>query len=144
MELSLNETRKVTEPLAVKLNKLGDKLLVSNDDRLSASECYTLAPKRESLAKKCFASALTEGRGAADWDDELGMVAMCFSDMFTHMKLAKALLDGNPKKIDQASSMDTATRDNLPNAVWDFVRGDGIEKIESIAPPKSLSKPARR
>lgn len=137
-ELTLEEMQAAgMNKLARQLTKLGEAFDAARDMPLPVSDKYTLADKRATLAKRCFASALSEGRGAKKWD-ELDMVAMCFNDMLTHMKLGAAILEGNPRKIDQASSMDTATRDAMHQTVWEFTCNGGVDAV-SLA-----QKPARR
>lgn len=97
---------------------------------LVANARWSEPARRTRLARLCIRSGLDEGQGALEWE-ELNMIAMCFDDQLTHFRLAEALLDGDPKKIEDKASMDTATRENLDNRVWDFVC-NGLKGLESV------------
>ena len=96
----------------------------STKDNLQASNMFPLKNERAKLAPKCVASARSELRGAlnflGDGEESPSMFAMFVSDAFNHYNLGVQILKGDPKEIDNASSMDTASRDGINGDVWDF------------------------
>lgn len=55
---------------------------------------------------------------------ELDMVAQSLSDLADHLELACALAEGNMRKADKMSDLDTSSREQIPDKVWDFLQGD--------------------
>lgn len=97
---------------------------VPADTFIKASEEYPLRAQRARLARRCLSSSRSEWGNCENFveeTDKMPMFAMFMGDALTHYELGLALLNGTPKTIQQASSMDTATRDALNERVWDFV-----------------------
>ena len=122
---------KALAPTRRKLEKATENFKASGNTPLEASESYTLAAKRQTLAKKCLGTGISQAENAVDWN-EIEMVALCFSDMNTHVQLGVALLSGNTTRIDEASSMDTGCRDGVDWKVWEMVT-DGLDTIKRVS-----------
>jgi hypothetical protein len=136
----------VLNPLIASLKKCADVYASSKDAPLLSSTRWTKAARRQTLAADCQASGLVVGREAASWaTDGLGMIAMSFGDQASHFHLAEALLDGDPKKIREASYMDTNCRERISNAAWNFVL-EASTKIEPVPNPENepVAPPAPR
>lgn len=87
---------------------------------LEISTEYGYYAARKKFARLCYFSGIEQGREAYRWSD-LDMVALCFRDMASHVRLASALYRGNPHAIHEASLMDTACREEIPHRAWVFV-----------------------
>ena len=53
---------------------------------------------------------------------EFDMVSMYLGDGADHMHLGTCLLEGDPKKIDDATFMDTASRELIDDQTWNFLQ----------------------
>lgn len=120
------------------LDQLSSLQVLQKDD-LKVSNAFPLKTTRAPLAQKCIESSRSELSGAwgfLEEGDDLSMLAMFVSDAFNHYNLGVEILHGDPKKIDKASSMDTASRDGIDEDVWDFVSIKIYDK--DIFGPKTL------
>lgn len=102
------------------------------------------APRRAKLAPQCVNSAKDLIKESRKWFDEHDgvdddMVSMSLGDAADHYQLGLAILDGSKSKIDQKSSMDTASREEISDAVWRFVSSDIYEGYGKVK-PTGLSK----
>ena len=141
--LSLQQVDALLDPFVKQIDTANKRFLASKNTVIQASPDYTLVPRRQMLSKRCFNSALREGRQAKDWVD-LDMISLSFSDMRHHLDLGVALLEGDPDQIKQASYMDTACRDGLDDAVWNFVldvvNGDSKGYKKSASTSSAMGK----
>ena len=93
-------------------------------DNLDVNEDFPMRAERAAWALKCVASACGEVRNALSFltdDMRVRMVSMFINDAFNHYNLGVAVLGGDPKQINHASTMDTASREGLDKEVWEFV-----------------------
>lgn len=60
-------------------------------------------------------------RATSRWNEEISMYAMVLGDFADHYALACALAEDDLKKINHHSDMDTASREEIPNRVWNFI-----------------------
>ena len=131
--------QKALIPARRRLEKITQAYLAAKQVPITPSQAYTLADKRAVFAKRCFETGLTEGKGASGWE-EVNMIGMCFGDQLTHFRLGEAFLNGNPRGIRAAADMDTACRDGVDTAAWNFI----LEKLGDIQPITSTRAPGRR
>lgn len=54
-------------------------------------------------------------------DGELEMLGMYVGDLADHLLLAFAIAEGNLTLIDKFSNMDTASRERIPDSVWEMI-----------------------
>lgn len=64
---------------------------------------------------------------------ELDMVAQSLGDLADHLELACALQEGNKKKADKLSNMDTSSRDQMPDKVWQFILDSDEEEADKAS-----------
>lgn len=114
------QVQAILAPFIKRIEAANTKLLSSSPTPLEVNEDYPQPSRRARLAQRCFNSSLREARQARDWTAP-DMIALCFSDMKSHLDLGLAILHGDPEKIHQASLMDTACRDGVPQSAWEFV-----------------------
>lgn len=94
-----------------------------SQNKILVNEEYTHVEKRQSMAKSQWNTAIDIIKdGAQCWGEEPHMFLMYLTDSRDHMTLGYELLCGDPKKIDEATSMDTASREQMSNAVWSWTQ----------------------
>lgn len=98
-------------------------------DNLAASNAFPLRTERAKLAPRCVQTAHDELSGADGFINEnddleslMGMYSMFVSDARNHYHLGVEMLHGDPKKIDDAGDMDTASREGIDDGVYEFTR----------------------
>lgn len=101
---------------------------ISSSSYIKVNDQYPLIARRTKLAPLCVQSAREEWGAVSKFADDLfeglDMVAMFISDARNHYNLGVEMLNGDPKKIEDARSMDTASRDGIPSNVWELVAED--------------------
>jgi len=119
---------------AIAATKSKDNIKVSND--------YPKRRERSKLAPLCVSSSNSEFSGAFNFlgrgDQIMEMASMFVSDAKNHYNLGVEILGGSPKKIEDARSMDTASRDGINDSVWEFVSETIYDK--DIFGPKALKE----
>lgn len=127
--------------LADTLQHLADKMSKAPSNNIDASVKYAQKildylnnfpwPKKHVHAKKATSSLAKQQFDNAfnyvlpmirQWaDDHMEMMGMAVGDFADHLKLACALAENNKRKINKFSDMDTASRDLIPDRVWDNI-----------------------
>jgi len=120
-------------------NKLSG-LQIKNADNFSVNDQYPLITRRAQLAPLCVKSAREEWSSSLDYVDDffdnMDMMSMFISDARNHYNLGVQILHGSPQSIEAARSMDTASRDGIPEKVWDFARDEIYDN--TVFGPKAL------
>ena len=114
---------------------------VLSKDNIPPSNDYPMVRIRQKLANNCVKTSREELSGAHGFvgdDDGFGMFSMYVFDAFNHYKLGVELLGGDPKKIEDASYMDTASREGIDKDVWEFASSTIYDK--TIFGPKALKE----
>lgn len=97
---------------------------ISSQTALAVNDEYPLMRRRAQLANLCVETARNEWSESMGFTHELSeglnMVSMLLSDAVRHYNLGVQILNGSPKKIEAARSMDTASRECIHEDVWDF------------------------
>lgn len=123
-ELPVEQVAKITARAERAIEKANQELRISGNSPITTNPVYTLEEKRNQLAQKSFATALSIGAKAREWKDELDMASMMVSDMNTHLKLGVALQGGSVSAIWKAYEMDTVCRDEMHEKVWGFINNE--------------------
>ncbi len=67
---------------------------------------------------------------------------MYLQDAKDHLNLAKAILENNYRKMLDASSLDTSSRELIDDKLWDFLRSEEFFKnLENEKKQKNKNKP---
>lgn len=115
-------------------------LQIKSADNMVANDQYPLITRRAQLAQLCVKSAREEWRSSLDYVDNffdsMEMMSMFISDARNHYNLGVQILHGSPQSIEAARSMDTASRDGIPEKVWDFASEDIYDN--TVFGPKAL------
>ena len=91
--------------------KVGLKKATKKEFRLMAG----LAPRMMRSYRVCLKEAIM-------WDGDLSMVSMFLNDAADHLELGCHLYEGNLRKALNAMHMDTASREEIPATVWNFLQ----------------------
>ncbi len=120
-------------------NKLSG-LQIKSTDNVEVNDQYPLVTRRAKLAQLCVKSAREEWASSInfvdDFFDGVDMMSMFISDARNHYNLGIQILHGSPQSIEAARSMDTASRDGIPESVWDFASEDIYDN--KVFGPKAL------
>lgn len=120
-------------------NKLSG-LQIKSTDNIEVNDQYPLVTRRAKLAQLCVKSAREEWASSInfvdDFFDGVDMMSMFISDARNHYNLGIQILHGSPQSIEAARSMDTASRDGIPEAVWDFASEEIYDN--KVFGPKAL------
>lgn len=115
-------------------------LQIKSADNIVVNDQYPLITRRAQLAQLCVKSAREEWGSALDYVDDffdnMEMMSMFISDARNHYNLGVQILHGSPQSIEAARSMDTASRDGIPEKVWDFARDEIYDN--DVFGPKAL------
>lgn len=118
-------------------------LLTTKKTPVASSPDYPYQKKRATLSNQCAVSAkkmIQNEHGYAE-EGSVSMFSVFVSDARDHYKVGLALLEGDPRKIDNATSLDTASREELSDDVWSFVMNHlDYEKIKPTASTKAKPK----
>lgn len=120
-------------------NKLSG-LQIKSAENITVNDQYPLVTRRAQLAPLCVKSAREEWSSSLNYVDEffdgVEMMSIFICDARNHYNLGVQILHGSPQSIEAARSMDTASRDGIPEKVWDFARDDIYDK--DVFGPKAL------
>lgn len=115
-------------------------LKIKSLDNIAVNDQYPLITRRSKLAQLCVKSAREEWASSTDYVDTffdvMEMMSMFICDARNHYNLGVQILHGSPQSIEAARSMDTASRDGIPEDVWGFARDDIYDN--EVFGPKAL------
>jgi hypothetical protein len=124
------EVLKFVEQVAKLVEKArGPKAKLGKDAKMNSLGMLTF--------KNAFKGELS-AENAIGWisDEEedfgLGMAAMVIGDAADHIRLASAFLENNIKKVDRYSSMDTSSREQIPDKAWDYIQVKKVDRYSSM------------
>lgn len=92
---------------------------------ISCNDAYNQVIEREKHARTTWGNAAQMAlKFAKDWPEELRILIMGVGDVSDHLEFAVSILEGEPRKIDEKTLIDTASRDEIPHDVWHWYLND--------------------
>ena len=115
--------------ISKKLNKT--KTLTTLQKRIQEIEHFNYQKNKAKIDKKNkttfklasiqFNKAVKMLKDVKKWTGEPDMLGLVIGDVSDHIKLACALAENDKKKIDKCTDMDTASREEIPMTVWNWI-----------------------